>query len=352
MTLQQLQELDVISSPEDGIAILKSAHQEEYSTPLLARIALVIGAWLSGIFLAFFFGLLWDDIFNEPPAATVIGAIVIAGSLVLFRKCKGIFLEQLALALNLAGTALFLFGNIGWADDWFGQIDESIIALGTVLILCPIVFLLSKNGVQQFISLGWVFTLGWITAFEERSAALLIGSVTVSLGLFLFAWLGKRSVFLNSSTKLAALSATATTLVIMSLSHSNYHREFLNQALFILKILIPIGIGGAAIFVAYERGRTKRLIGYIVFTLLLGLISWAGAPGVAFALGIMVLAHGVGDRLLATMAPLLLGLFLVLFYYFLGVPLLEKSIWLMSLGAVLLISCFLIFRNPRTRSLS
>jgi len=349
MKLRELQEQGMIDSAEEAAASLNHRGEEELSTPLLARVALVIGAWLSGIFLSFFFGLLFQDIFDTPPVPTFLGLFVIAGSLLLFRKTSGLFLEQLALAINFAGTVLFVVGTAAWSDDFMTGIgDEILIVLIAVTLLCPFVFLLSKNPVQQFISLGWVFTFGWIETFEEASTALLLLLLTLSLLLFLFSWLRNGGPILNASTKFASLASCLAALFLLSASIMGWNGSFLEPAIPIIRTLVPLSLGGVLIWLHWGCDG-KRILGCVAFTILLFAISWAGAPGVAFALGLMVLSHLVGDRFLAGLAPVLLAGFLILFYYFLGVPLLTKSLWLLGIGAALLVNCTLLLRVLRPR---
>jgi len=350
MTLRNLQERGLIDSAEDTAAALHDRGRSESAPPLLARVALVIGAWLSGIFLCVFFGLLLDDIFDDPPIPTFLGLIVVAGSLVMFRKTSGLFLEQLALAMNFAGTILFVISTVIWADDLFPGRDESLYALAAATLLCPFVFLISKNAVQQFLSLGWVYALGWFAAIEDRHQTLLLAILTLSLLLFLVSWLKPGRIFFNASNKFASLASFLFVLVAISTTASEYMREFFDPILPVVHTLVPLSLGGILVWLLrYSDGKT--ILSGIAFTLLLGAISWAGAPGVAFAIGLMVLAHLLGERFLAGLSPILLGGFLILFYYFLGVPLLTKSLWLVGIGAVLLINCAVLLRVvlPRLR---
>lgn len=348
MTLQELQNQGLLESAEETAAALNHSKGEDDAPPLLARVALVIGAWLSGIFLCLFFGLLFDDIFDIPPIPFFLGLVVVAGSLVMFRKTSGLFLEQLALAVNFAGTALFGAGTAAWADDLISGGDELTCVLIAVAILCPIVFLISKNPVQQFLSLGWVFTIGWIVAFEERSTPMLIVILTVSLLLFLLSWLRPGKLFLNTSTKFASLASFLVILVAISLSQTWSTRGFLEHVYPVVNTLVPLSLGGVLVWVHRDRD-AKSIFACVAFAALLFAISWAGAPGVAFAIGLMVLAHIMGDRFLAGLAPILLGGFLIFFYYFLGVPLLTKSLWLGGIGGALLITCAVLLRVIRPR---
>lgn len=351
MTLQKLQDLGLIHSAEETAASLNQPDPAADAPPLLARVALVIGAWLSGIFLCIFFGLLFDDIFDYHPAATILGLVVVAGSLVLFRKTSGLFLEQLALALNFAGTALFMIGTVAWMDDLIPRGSESTVALVSVAILCPIVFAISRNPVQQFLSLAWVYAAGWFVAFEENFLPLLLLLVAVSLFLFLWSWMGKGEKFLNASTKFASLISFLGILVSVSLADSFIRDSLVEKAAPIIRALVPLALGGLVIWLHRDRDG-KRILGGVGFTVILFAISWAGAPGVAFAIGLMVLAHLLGDRFFAGFAPFLLGLFLLLYYYFLGVPLLTKSLWLAGIGMALLLNSALLLRVVRSRILS
>ncbi len=343
MTINELFSKGLIETSQRGVQILHDAHNKEPEAPLLARVALVIGAWLSGIFLAYFFGLLLDDTFDTPPVATIIGAIVVTGSLFLFRKTKQLFFEQLALAINFAGTALFLYGVVEWVSEIGMRSKELTVALVAVSILCPIVFLVSRNPVQQFISLCWVFVLGWINAFDDRIATILVGVFILALALFLCSWLGRPNRFLNHSTTYAGLIAVITTLIFVSSDTSRYNEDFLATASIGIQISMVVGLA-AGLLIVFQGKSKGRLAAIGILILFLGFITWAGAPGVAFAIGLMALAHAIGDRGIARLAPLMLTGFLIYFYYYLGVPLLTKSFWLMGLGAALLLACGLSFR--------
>lgn len=344
MTLQELNRDGSLSSLEEAKTLLE-LDRKESSTPWIARFALGLGAWLASLFLTGFLLMMLDDIIREETPAIIIGLLIVAASIAILRLEKGIFLEQFSLAWSLAGTILFLFGIIETFER-STPFDDMFVGLIALVILCPLVYWLSRNRVQRFLSIQ--ILVGWslITAFEAESSATILLTLT-GLLVCLFLGLSGRcpSPFWRPAT-MGSVPALLGSLVILSVPEARWLDEsFLHQSRIMAQVLVPLFLSALAWMLCRPQG-VPGLPVFIGFVLVLFAVSWAGSPGLAASLGLMVVARARRDSWLGWLSLIGVAAFLILLYYFLGVSLLAKSLWLIGTGAALLALAAVSSRRP------
>ncbi|WP_164010150.1 DUF4401 domain-containing protein [Pyxidicoccus trucidator] len=321
----------------------------DVATPWFVKALAGFGAWVAAGFLLSFFGCV--GILDEEAVVAVLGLVICGGATALRRHGHGVFLEQLALALCLAGAAMVVVG-VGSALDSEIAPAVAMLVIGAVLLaffpdailrflmtVCmagATVFLLWKALGELGIELGLLgFTVAVHLLFLEQVRLRLgrwgelVGPVAYALAcgvmcsLFSLRYLGMVDAMLRdpgvaTPDALLTLGLTAVTLY---------------TAWRVMKELglDATGLAGAAVFVAL--GLTA------VLTL--------HTPALIAAVGLMVLAFH-------RRAPVLLGLagaFLLaaggVYYYDLGLTLLAKALALTGSGLVFLgLRTFLLRRFP------
>lgn len=334
MTLRELEKTGALAPEwtlESAAAVLRPPGETGAQLPRIGWIALGIGAWLTGIFLIGFLVTLFG-IRNEESMA-LIGVLLVIASVFLLRwKKSHPFLEQLALAFGLAGYVMSFIGS----GDLFTN-DLAGPFLVALLLLVP-VYWFSPHFVQRFFAGLWVWLTWWGTAMSHRSAGLgeplFLGMLLASLAVIL-AILGGMPKFSGPFWRPALWSAiTGLGGGLVWLTNSFDDRLLSVRVEWLFGAASSLGC--VAVLWHLLRPGGKGLAGLITAGVLLVGLALAGAPGVVVSLALMLLAHARGERFLEGVAVTMLTLFLIAFYYHLGLPLNQKSITLMIAGAFLL----------------
>ncbi len=319
---------------DEAIEVLGRESEEERKLPWIARFSMGLGAWFAGIFtLAFLFTLLENMDFESELGYLVIGLVILGIGVALIRLRKNVFLDQLALVLAFAGYAMASMGIAEWlgSRDFCGPMILS-------LVLCPFVYWLSGHLVLRFMSVGWVWFTCFAMAFDEGFLWLLLVSLGAALGFVVAGYSGRLRESLWRPALIATVTALFSALWAMSAVMNWSSNPFFMEAYPAISTILVLGF--TCLLWWLERGGgLKATVTVGLFGLVAGAIAYAGAPGVAVALGLMLVAHARGDRWLAGLAVIALTAFLILFYYYLGVSLMAKSLWLMGTGVVLLGLC-------------
>lgn len=320
---------------EKARALLRSESTGDESTaPWIARLALGLGAWLAGVFFIGFVWLVLDLMgLDEELVVSGVGLFLVGGSVYLLGYRKSLFLEQLALALSLAGHLLFFFGlhDVVPRNEFAGPL------FGAVLLAGP-VYWFSRNAVQRYLSVGWVWLTWWAAAMDFWSGD---SKDVVVLGLLLMAFAVVVSL-LWGFEKLAnpiwrPILWSSLTSQIFSLFWLGQFSEWIPLDFSVERLFgVVAGFTWSVLLWRLIRPEGPARFALLAFALLLVGLGLAGAAGVVFSLGLLAVAHARRERMLEAAAIASLGVFLIVFYYHLGVPLNEKAFLMMGAGAVLL----------------
>lgn len=312
-------------------SVLRSSAEADVTLPLIARIALGIGAWLAGIFLIGFIVSVFD--FREKESLTIIGGLLVMASVFLLRSKKSHpFLEQLALAFGLAGYVMSLVGSSDlFANDLAGPfLVASILAVP--------VYWFSPHSVQRFFAGFWFWLTWWGASIGNWSSGLnepmFMGMLVAALAVIL-AILGGVPKLSGSFWRPALWSAVAGLAGGLFWLTNNLARDFASGRVELI-FGAAASLGIVAVLWHLLRPGGKALTALVAAGVLLVGLALAGVPGVVASLGLMLLAHARGEGFLEGVAVMMLSLFLIAFYYHLGLPLNQKSITLMTGGALLL----------------
>ncbi|NNE93836.1 MAG: DUF4401 domain-containing protein [Verrucomicrobiales bacterium] len=331
MTLRDLHTLGLLKGPVEGAdALLAADSKAESDAPWIARFALGFGAWLAGVFLTGAVVVGFEAIFNSETVLLLLGLIILAGGTALMHFKRGIFAQQLALAWNFAGYFCVMIGTHDLTrDDFLGGLIAAV-------ILCPIIYWLSRNAVQRFLSVAWVWALLMFHCGDARQGVLLFVGILLLVAVVFGGLSGWKSGPFWRPTITSCLIGLFGFLWLISEEWQWVSDSYYSQFRLPAGIVVALGFSGLLWFLTRPSTSvgTTRLV---LLGIVLLAVAWVGAPGIAAAVGLMAVAHERRDRWLEWLGILALIWFLIVFYYFLGVPLFEKSLWLMGIGVTLLI---------------
>ena len=283
-----------------------------------------VAGWLAGIFLLVFLGLAFKP--ESGPVLFGLGALLLAAAWFTYHADRhGAFLDQLALAISIAGQIALVASIL---KDHFSGLSISVAALAVQLL----VLLIMPNKIARtlaalFATIAWINTVRFLVRpgnaerilFEERNAGdtLAMGAWALPLGwlltwlplLALAAWLILREPYWMASS-LRRLARPMLTGVLLGLSIGTiaaepftlviWGTEGLSAGITWLSLfpLLSIGLALAAAYGAF-RVRSHGLLGFAVFAALVHLAR---------------------------------------FYYLYGTTLMWKSVIMLTVGAALLVA--------------
>ncbi|GHG63901.1 DUF4401 domain-containing protein [Comamonas sp. JC664] len=333
---------------EPARAALEAHQRKSVAVPWFVKAFAGLGAWMAALFVLSFLACtgLWE---NEVVMGAL-GLLLCAGATMLRREVPGAFVEQLALALCLAGASMTAFS--------FGSLtrEENVTATVALVISAALLFA-NPDAILRFLSTWGILAsagfLAWKAAGGYGVDLLILGSAVgmhvlvleqarlqqgrhgdkVGPMAFALASLVPVAVLVRGTTGLsdagidssARLPTGVLTLGLTALTLYTVWR--------VLKELRidPTGVAGAAVFAALA---------------LLAVLT-PNTPAVITAVGMLVLGF---HRRSAVMLGLAVAFLLAAgswYYYDLGVTLLAKSLALAGGGLVFLgLRSFLLRRFP------
>jgi hypothetical protein len=321
----------------------------EAPAPWYVRAMLGIAGWIAACFLIGFLGIALA-LGTHGASASGVGAVCCAAALFLLRQFDGQdFVEQLALAISLAGQGLIASGLSEILHGGGASLYLAFAVVEAVLVVAIPDFLhraLAAAGAGGAVALAFgdmalpgiaspilcgALALVWLEphVWARRGAlwrpigygAVLALLLTETFRLFgvgheLFGWRHDEAGWMALHGPLVGRIAAAAILVLVALYLAR--REGVER--------------GSRLFMAIAGG-----------AVLIGLVT-IGAPGLAAALLILLLGFAAGSRLLVGVGVVSLLGFVSHFYYDLDATLLAKS-GLMALAALLLLAIHLALRR-------
>jgi hypothetical protein len=278
--------------PPDGPAPPEDSMDRPWFVSLLQGIA----GWLAGIFLLIFVGLIFKP--ESGPLIFVLGAVLLAAAWFLYLADRhGAFLDQLALALSIAGQLAVAASVL---KDHLTGLSMSV----TALVLQIFVLLIMPNKIARtlaalFATLAWIYTVRFLVRpgsaeqifFEERWASdiPMLGAWSLPLSwlatwlplLALAAWLVLREPQWMASS-LRKVARPLLTGVLLGLSIGAIAAEPFTVVVFGAEswgrgidwlAIFPLLSICLALFAAYAafRVRNNGLLGFAVFAALVHL---------------------------------------------------------------------------------
>jgi hypothetical protein len=280
-----------------------------------------VAGWLAGIFLLVFVGLVFKP--ESGPMIFALGALLLVAAWFMYHADRhGAFLDQLALAISIAGQIAVAASVL--KDHYTGLTVSATALLVQVLVLLVMPNKIARTLAALFATLAWVYTVRFLVRpgnaerilFEEVHAndVALLGGWTLPVAwlltwlplLALTAWLILREPQWMAS-RLRRLARPLLTGLLLGLSVGAIAAEPFTMIIWGAEwgrgidwlAIFPLLSIGLALFAAYGafRVRSSGLLGFAVFAALLHLARFYYLYGTSL-LWKSVIMLGVGAALL------------------------------------------------------
>ncbi|AKQ64326.1 putative membrane protein [Myxococcus hansupus] len=333
---------------EPARTALEAHQRKSTAVPWFVRAFSGLGAWMAAVFVVSFFAC--TGILENKAVMGVLGLFLCGGATFLRREVHGVFVEQLALALCLAG-AWMMVASIG--IDAESEVTTAFAGLTISAVLLAIY----PDAVLRFLSTGGIIASASVLAYKAAggygvdllllgSAVLMhvliveqvrlrqlsrgdwVGPVAFSLAFIVPAALLVRGTRGLSDAGFEISSGMPNSVLTLGLTALTLYTVW--RVLQELRIT-PTGVAGAAVFAALA---------------LLAVLT-PHTPAVIAAVGMLVLGFHRRSSVLLGLAVTFLLAAGSYYYYDLGLTLLAKSLALMGGGLVFLgLRSFLLRRFP------
>lgn len=325
-----------------------------------------LSAWLSTLLLLVFLAV--SGLVQTLQGALVVGLVLCAGAVAVLRTDAGPFWRQCATALGFAGQILVAFG--------LSDSASLSSACAFVLLLGAAVYALAPDALLRFLS-AWMVALAlagliwlglvpglmsndllemWLD-FDTLQATFVWLPVAVAGGwtaaaafcvghrlartrpnlLLPLAW-----AFVLAVQSMVWLAGGTTLAQLPVIWEANRVAAMLTVA----GVLLPVG-SALAVLWPRRHALTAGVMWGVPLALLVLALFWLPSPGIAFALAWMLLGFGLNRRHLAVFGGLSLLVYLLIYYYQLQVPLLDKALWLGGAAVLLFLLRALLWLVPR-----
>lgn len=303
--------------------------------------------WLAAMLLLGFAGGMLPALFEEGRTALLGGMAMCVAAAVTFRSSPDSdFAGQLGFAVSLAGQALIAHGLWELVDGRLGVLAVAMAGVMAVLFVL----------VPQFLHRAWsawsAVSFAWLALLDGNLGPLVPGLLS---GAFAAVWLSQAdnarfgewlrpagwglavAVIQIPVVGWLLLDLGALTLDRMGVSPSDvvaWAGVVLSAAVLVAVVVRLLAREGIAL-------GSRPGIGVLAAAVVLGAATLK-APDLAPAIVVLLIGFAVGSRELTGLGILALLAFLSRFYYVLDATLLEKSLLMVALGAVLLLALGLV----------
>lgn len=312
-------------------------------SPWYVRLMQGGSGWLAAMLLLGFAGGMFPALFEEGSAALLGGAAACVAAALTFRASPDSdFAGQLGFAVSLAGQALIAHGLWELLGGRLGVLAAAMAGVMAVLFVL----------VPQFLHRVWsawsALSFAWLAFLDGGLGPLVPGLLT---GAFAAVWLGEANPARFREWLRPAGWGLALAVVQFPIAgwllwdlvapihdgiappHSravDWSGAFLSAGVLVAVVVRLLAREGRAL--------TSQLgVAALAAAVVLG-VATLKAPDLAPALVVVLIGFAVGSRELTGLGILALLAFLAHFYYALHATLLEKSLLMVALGAVLLLA--------------
>ncbi|OZI66243.1 GDYXXLXY domain-containing protein [Bordetella genomosp. 11] len=335
------------------------------ATPWYVQGLLGLSAWIATLLLLVF--LVASGIVPTASSALVLGLVLCVAGVAVARNARQLFWRQCATALAFSGQILAAAG-LSVSNSPTGSALLILVLAVAVYILAPDAILRFLSGVMIALALFiltsfsastqdlYEHVLSWMGFDMVRGLAVWLPACVAGAWLAAAAFLVRERMPASRrdtlqplawafalTAQLAALQATGVPVWELPALWGVHPPGVLYL---LLAALLPVAVAWALI-----RRRRAVLPASVRVGVPLGLlilaVCWLPAPGIAFALAWILLGFGLGRPRLLRWGQAVLLIYLIQYYYQLGVPLLQKSLWLAGAGVLLLVMRLVAWRLPR-----
>jgi uncharacterized membrane protein len=330
----------------------------ESELPLYLRFLVGVGAFIASLFFLGFLSVSGLVDFRSEGAMLVWGIIFCAGAIGLANLKAGgesnilhTFVMQCSFVCMGIGKILFVAAFAQFCrphDEWGVFLATLIISAATYHIY--------RLSIDRFLSTYAVFSSLFFNLVWERS---LVGANLILLNLFLVGLISLAAAIFTSSrlsrsyTPLGYSVVCALGTAILSLSYWRELGQWDQRWVFNLAFLNIYMSAALLALIGWVAGDYRKLLHEPLSVAAMGALSLGliSAPGVIFAISLLVLGHARHERLLVVIGMISMPVFLILFYYNLNTDLMSKSIILTGTGFMLLAGRFYISKRVTVKEM-
>ena len=313
-------------------------------TPWYVAMLSGIAAWVAAVFVFVFvidgLGQLWD----RPVPMFGLGAACALSCLALMHRARDrVFVEQLAVALGLAGQLLMAFASFKLHDRWFGS-SETPWPWIPVAVIALAMHAFGRLPLHRFLC-GGVFAVAVLGACTADVPGLRVFAAPLLGWLALAAWWRSEAhdrIAPVLSPLAWALSLVAL-LAVAFVDVDGSRFEFLGAWAVWLRplgdaVMAPLLPVCALWLLRRQAGVAPRTrMALVALSCVLALACWR-APGVTLATTLALVGFALHRPVLLVVGIVGIGAYLLRFYFQLDTTLLEKSGWLLAAGVFLLLA--------------
>ncbi|WP_223636549.1 DUF4401 domain-containing protein [Corallococcus sp. EGB] len=322
------------------------------ASPWFVKALAGAGAWLSAAFLLSFFAC--TGLWNQELALTSLGLVLAVASVFLRRTTQGPFMEQLALAVCMAGVGAFLAGLGQWGESTVTVALAGIVASLALLAVFPdlILYFLATAGLCVSVGVLELELIGgagidvWMLVCAAALCGLLLFEPALRHGP-----LGPRV----GPIAFALACAVPGWLLFRSFeaAQQGFHYVFRFESGFVpsayLSIVLALlaGVTGWRVLRELGLAHDQRVWIPALCALVLLTVMTLSTPGVLVSALMLTLGFHRRSRVMLGLAVAFLLTFGAYYYYDLHITLLAKALALTGSGLVLLaVRQFFIRREP------
>lgn len=333
------------------------------SAPWFIQGLLGLSAWLATILVLVF--LVLSEIVMSSQGAMICGLILVAVGVAMVRASSALFWRQCAIALAFAGQLLVMFSF--YQETSMVNVSLFVLAVGVaVYVLAPDVLLRFLTGGMIGLALTGLI---WRSLMSDLEGGILDRWFSIMEATFLWlptavlgGWLAALAFCADrrlSRTQPHFLEPLAWSFVlgvqIMVSQATGVSADQLpalwelHRGTALLSLAGAILPAVAAAWLLWPRRHllTRSLVFITPFALLVLSLFWLPSPGIALALTWLLLGFGLNKPRLTGFGMLSLLAYLMIYYYQLEVPLLQKALWLSAAAALLFLLRVMVWLVPR-----
>lgn len=340
---------------------IREIQQHDHSSylPWYLRLALSIGAWTAAMIILFLLLLILyvADLLNEPNAATaIIPSLLLAAIAGGLLRAQGSGKRHIGLAWAIAATCGLCFGlYLLFEPDW-----ETFFLVGSLsaLPVLAVMTMVMPDRTYRFMAIS---TLTFLLVLSGNSltnlylppvAGVCVTSTLVASVVICWLWIVREQLHLQTKSVAEFISPLLYGIPsgLILLCFSGINAEFFSEFFwhpshyFTLPLALGAGIAAGLLLSAlYQRVANKTLSAplYLPAAILCG-VAAVYAPGIGLGMWLLLTARYLGSYVALIVSGCFIMLYVLSWYYFLGVSLLLKSELLFASGLVLLALAFIV----------
>ncbi len=309
--------LDLSQAKESACNTLSKEIDDD--SPWHIKALIGFGAWLSSIFF-FAFIAISGAIPNDKHSLLMTGILLLIIATFFRRSYSHVFHSQLALALLVTGYSFTLV-----CSSWIVRSLYTLPFVSTAV--CLLLYFLNPDPIQRFLGPFTTLILWTIWIISELNHNFLNALIIVEMLAAYF--LLTRSAAMFRPASYAFVFSIPTTL-LLPITYSRIYTNWLPTSVFLC-----LGLVALVYWLSNNRLSLKEppLLYAIVAIVLLACFA---PPGLLAAIALLILGHGIHNSFVTAYGFLFIPVFIIYFYYYLGIDLAYKSWTLIFSGLVLL----------------